>query len=87
MKNLHSAKRSTEKSISSLRVKLNAAIDEGEIDLGDDDVNELEDICEEVDEIVSKDLTRDHFQRIFWEQQRKYNYLNNENNEVASFDD
>ena len=61
MKNLHSAKRSTEKSISRLRVKLNAAIDEGGIDLGDDDVNELEDICAEVDEIVSKDLTRDHF--------------------------
>lgn len=74
--NVQSDKRALERGMKRLEEKLSARISEEGIELHDDDIDELSEIFEEADKEAGK-LTREHFQRVFWEQQVAYNKLKN----------
>lgn len=75
LKNVQRAKRIAERSVARLKEKLSGIIDREGVDLSEDDSCELEELFMEADKEVSKKLSREHFQRTFWEQQRSYNKL------------
>ena len=59
-----------------LKEKLDIKIDEEGVELSEEDCDDLSEIFGQADKEAKK-LTREHFQKIFWEQQRQYNQLNN----------
>ena len=76
LKNVQKAKRNAERNVARLKEKLNNVIEKEGIDLVEEDVHELEEAFAHSDKEVSK-LNREHFHRIFWDQQRAYNKLSN----------
>ena len=74
LRNVQSAKKSANRMISRLDKKLKSLIEEEGIELSEEDASDMNDLVVEVDEARK---ARDHFQNIFWEQQRKYNSLHN----------
>ena len=77
LRNVQRAKRIAERTIIKLKQKINSNIDQDGIDLSVGDAQELDELFTETDETVSKKFAKEHFQRIFWEQQRAYNNLSN----------
>ena len=63
-----------EKKLKRLKEKLYSKIEEEGVELSEEDCNDLTEIFEQADKETKK-LTREHFQKIFWEQQRTYNEL------------
>lgn len=51
-------------------------IEEEGIELMEEDIDDLSEVFAQADKETTK-LTREHFQRVFWEQQREYNKLGN----------
>lgn len=66
LRNVQRAKRIAERSVARLK---ESVIDKEGIDLVEDDVHALEEVFGEGDKEISK-LSKEHFHRIFWEQQR-----------------
>ena len=75
--NVQRAKRTAERTIQRLKEKLSGIIGTKGIELVEDDEHEIEEPFSEIDKEVEKNQSRDHFQKIFWDQQRKYNKLKN----------
>lgn len=76
MTNVQNEKRAAERKLKKLKGKLLSVIEEEGVELHEDDCDDLTEIFEQADKDTTK-LTREHFQRIFWEQQRDYNKLKN----------
>lgn len=72
MKNLQRAKRTAEKCVSRLNEKLHSIIDEHGIELEDEDASDMATLMKEMDGEAN---AKNHFQKVFWEQQKKYNKL------------
>ncbi len=70
--NSQTANRTLERTVAKLTDKLNVLIERDGIDLAEEDESELNDIVVELDEAAK---ARSHFQKIFWQQQHKYNSL------------
>ena len=72
--NVQNERRVAEKRLKQLKDQLNAKIDEEGVDLAEEDIDDLSEIFAQADQETTK-LTREHFQRVFWEQQKEYNEL------------
>ena len=72
--NVQREKRGVQRSLKRLKEKLSSKIEDEGLELHEDDYNDLTTFFEEADKNVNK-LTREHFQKIFWEQQMHYNKL------------
>jgi len=72
LKNVQAAKRGTERSVTRLHERLQALIEREGIDLPAEDAYMLEELMDEVDESVK---AKKHFHSIFWQQQQRYNSL------------
>ena len=77
LKNVQRSKRITKRQNDRLREKINKIIVSEGIDLSEGDEDEIEELFSQADKDVEKNHSREHFQRIFWEQQRNYNKLKN----------
>ena len=77
LKNVQRSKRISKRQNDRLREKLIKLIGSDGIDLSEDDEDEIEELFSQTDEDVKKNHGHEHFQRIFWEQQRDYNKLKN----------
>lgn len=76
LSNVQSEKRLAEKKLKRMKDKLCLKIEEEGVELSQEDCDELSEIFEEADR-EAKTLTKEHFQKVFWEQQRQYNKLKN----------
>ena len=77
LKSVQRSRRNVQRNAARLREKLDRIIGTEGIELAEDDEEEMEELFSHADEEISKNHTREHFQRIFWEQQRSYNKLKN----------
>ena len=60
-----------------LEAKIAAMLEEESIDLQEEDEADLSSIIQDVDKVVKERFEADSPQRIFWDQQTKYNSLKN----------
>ena len=67
---MQQAKRAAERTVKRLKEKLRCIIDAEGIELVENDENEMEELFSNTDKEMEG---RSNFQKIFWEQQRKYN--------------
>lgn len=74
LKNVQIARKTAERTITRLKENLKVLIDRDGIELEEEDELEMNQLVDEVDEAAK---ARNHFQKIFWEQQRAYNTLKN----------
>ena len=76
-------KKNCQKTINRLRERLNKVIGSEGVELSEDD-EEIEELISQTENDVTRNYSRDYFQRISWEQQRDYNKLKKqEKDEVA----
>ena len=72
MRNMQRAKRTLSKSNQRLRVKLDMQIAKEGIELHEDDIEDMEQIFHEAKDSAK---SRSDFQKVFWEQQQRYNFV------------
>ena len=77
LKNIQRSKKNVKRQNDRLIEKLNKVIGSEGIELLEDDEHEIEELFSHVDKDIERNHNREHFQRIFWEQQRDYNKLKN----------
>ena len=71
---MFSEKRATERKLQRLQERVSSKIEAEGIELHEDDYDDLASMFEEANQ-STKTLTKEHFQRVFWEQQMCYNQL------------
>lgn len=77
LKNIHQSLRRTQQQVKNLEEKISMLVEKNSISLVEDDANDIQSIITEVSPVVEKNFELDSPERIFWEQQAKFNALKN----------